>query len=218
MAIVQNPITGRTKKKFGTAVFSKQFDKNTMRTKPISVRNPKTEDQVKQRTKFATTVELIKQVLGEINADYAGSINNMSPFNKITSINVKNAFTGTPPVLDQKKVVLCTFEGSTVDSVIITAEANQVMKIDWSPNTTVAEELASSISFVMFNCTSNESVYFHNVALRSAGTADVTVPKTWVGALTTIHIQTTDFSQILSNAPKQILKYKAQSDLANVVK
>ena len=31
MAIVQNPITGRTKKKFGSAVFSKQFGKNTMR-------------------------------------------------------------------------------------------------------------------------------------------------------------------------------------------
>jgi hypothetical protein len=105
-----------------------------------------------------------------------------------------------------------------VDTLTITAEANQVMKIDWVPNTTNAEELASSISFVMFNCTSNESVYFHNVALRSSGTANVTVPKTWIGALTTIHIQTTDFNHILSNAPKQILKYKAGAYLANVVK
>jgi hypothetical protein len=37
MAIVQNPITGRTKKKFGTAVFSKQFGKNIMRSKPLDL-------------------------------------------------------------------------------------------------------------------------------------------------------------------------------------
>ncbi len=218
MAIVQNPITGRTRKQYGPSVFSKQFGKNTLRTKPLQVKNPKTAKQLTQRKKFSTIVSVIKPVIPVINSVYAGSLSDMSPFNKITSINVKNDFAGTPPVLDQKKLVLCTFEGSTVDTVTITAEANQVMKIDWVPNTTNAEELASSISFVMFNCTSNESVYFHNVALRSAGTANVTVPKTWVGALTTIHIQTTDFNQILSNAPKQILKYKAGSDLANVVK
>jgi hypothetical protein len=218
MAIVQNPITGRTRKSFGTAVFAKQFDKNTMRTKPIQVKNPKTAKQLTQRKKFSTIVSVIRPILSVINNVYAGSLSNMSPFNKITSINIKNAFTGTPPVLDQKKLVLCTFDGSTVDNVTITAEANQVMKIDWLPNTTNAEELASSISFIMFNCTSNESVYFHNVALRSVGTANVTVPKTWIGALTTIHIQTSDFNQILSNAPKQILKYKAGADLANVVK
>ena len=87
MAIVQNPITGRTKKKFGTAVFSKQFGKNVMRSKPIEVKNPQTEGQVTQRNKFATTVFLVKQVLPLINDVYAGSLRKMSPFNKITSIN-----------------------------------------------------------------------------------------------------------------------------------
>ena len=42
MAIVQNPITARTKKKFGNAVFSKQFGKNVMRSKPMEVKNPQT--------------------------------------------------------------------------------------------------------------------------------------------------------------------------------
>ncbi len=218
MAIVQNPITGRTRKSFGTAVFSTQFGKNIMRTKPILVKNPKTAKQLIQRKKFSTVVAVLRPVKSIINEVYAGSLTDMSAFNKISGINLKNAFTGTPPVLDQNKLVLCTFDGSTVDNVVITAEPNQVMKIDWSPNTTNVEELASTISFVMFNCTSNESAYFHNVALRSAGTAYVTVPKTWVGALTTIHIQTTDFDQVLSNAPMQILKYKGGADLANVVK
>lgn len=218
MAIVQNPITGRTRKSFGTAVFSKQFGNNTMRTKPIQVKNPKTKGQVTQRKKFSTIVELIKQVLPVINDVYAGSITNMSPFNKIVSINLKSAFTGTPPELDHTKVVLCTFNGSTVDELSVTALPNQVMKIDWEPATSNIDELASPISFIMFNCTSNEAAYFPDAALRSIGTANLTVPKTWVGALTTIHVITTDFNQVLSNEPKKIIKFKPGADLANVVK
>jgi hypothetical protein len=218
MAIVQNPITGRTRKKFGTAVFAKQFEKNTMRAKALQVKNPRTKAQVTQRNKFSTIVDLLKPVVRIITAAYAGSIKKMSPFNYIASINLKNAFTGTPPVLDHTKVVLCNFEGSTVDQVTITAEANQVMKIDWVPNTIDVEELASPISIIMFNCTSNKAAIFPDVALRSVGTANVTVPQKWVGAITTVHIKTTDVNQILANAPKQIIQYKAKADLANVVK
>ena len=46
MAIVQNPITGRTKKTFGTAVFSKQWGKNTMRAKALEVKNPEQKDRL----------------------------------------------------------------------------------------------------------------------------------------------------------------------------
>ena len=62
MAIVQNPITGRTRKKFGTAVFSKHYENNTMRSRPMQVSNPRTEGQVLQRSKFAQTVDLIRPV------------------------------------------------------------------------------------------------------------------------------------------------------------
>jgi len=62
MAIVQNPITGRTRNKFGTAVFSKQFGLNTMRTKPEGMKNPNTPAQATQRSKFLTVVYLIRQV------------------------------------------------------------------------------------------------------------------------------------------------------------
>ena len=87
MAIVQNPITGRTRKAFGTAVFSKHYERNTMRSKPIQVSNPRTEGQVMQRSKFAQTVDLIRQVLPVVNGAYSNTLKNMSPFNKIVSIN-----------------------------------------------------------------------------------------------------------------------------------
>lgn len=218
MAIVQNPITGRTKKAFGTAVFSKQFGKNTMRTKPIEVRNPKTEGQVTQRTKFSTTVALVRQVLPIINEAYAGSLTKMSPFNKVTSINVKNAFIGEPPVLDHSKVVLCDNVGSTVSSVHVIGEADQLMKLNWEPNTVNEDELNSLMSFVIFNCTTNEGLVFRDVSSRASGSCSFTVPVSWVGAETAVHVVTKDYVQLLSRKPKFIIKFAPGNELSNHVR
>ena len=217
MAIVQNPITGRTKKKFGTAVFSKQFGKNVMRSKPIEVKNPQTEGQVTQRNKFATTVDLVRQVLPLINEVYAGSLKKMSPFNKITSINVKNAFAGDPPVIDHSKVVLCDFDGSTVNNVTLTGEPNQVMDIAWDPNTANTDELSAPVTLILINCTTNKVALFPDVEPRSAGSAVITLPSDWAGAQTALHVLTLDFSQTIAGGPKGIIKFKAGGDAASVV-
>ena len=217
MAIVQNPVTGRTKKKFGTAVFTKSFDKNVMRAKPLEVKNPRTEGQMRQRNKFGTTVALIKQVKSLINEVYGKSLVNMTPVNKITGINVKNAFTGEPPVLDHTKVVLCDFVGSTVSKVTLTGDVDQAMKITWEPNTVDAQELASKLTLVLFNCTTNQAIIFKDVAAREDGQATVTVPAGWVGAQTALHVMTTDYNQTLGGAPKKIVEFKAGADAASIV-
>lgn len=217
MAIVQNPITGRTKKKFGTAVFSKQFGKNTMRSKPMDVKNPNTIGQATQRNKFSTIVNLIRQVLSLINSVYAGTLKNMSPFNKIVSINVKNAFTGDPPVLDHTKVILCDFEGSTVNNVTMTAQPNQVMDIAWEPNTTNPDELSTPLTLILINCITNKVMMFPDVDIRSAGSTTITAPADWVGSQTALHVLTVDYSQILAGNPKGIIKYKAGCDADSIV-
>jgi hypothetical protein len=217
MAIVQNPITGRTRKMFGTAVFSKQFGMNTMRTKPAGVKNPNTIGQSTQRTKFSTIVYLIRQVLPLINSVYAGTMKKMSPFNKIVSINVKNAFTGDPPVLDHTKIILCDFEGSTISNVVLTSLPDQVIDFSWNPNTVNPDELASMITFIMINCTTNKVILFPDVELRSAGSAEINVPADWVGAQTALHVLTLDYSQTIAGGPKGIIKFKAGGDAASVV-
>lgn len=217
MAIVQNPITGRTKKAFGTAVFSKSYDKNIMRAKPLDVKNPRTPGQMRQRNKFATTVALIKQVKLLINEVYGKSLPNMSPVNKITGINVKNAFSGDPPVLDHTKVVLCDFEGSSVSNVTLSGDVDQAMNITWNPNTADADELVSMLTLVLFNCSTNQAAIFKDVATREAGQATVTVPASWVGDQTALHVVTIDYNQTLANAPKKIIQFKAGADAASLV-
>lgn len=216
MAIVQNPITGRTKKAFGTAVFSKQFGNNTMRTKPIEVKNPRTLGQVTQRGKFATTVAFVRQVLPLVNEIYAGRLTKMSPFNKVTSLIVKNAFVGEPPVLDQTLVRLGDIEGSSVLNVVNTGIIGQIMKISWEPNTTVAEELNSLLTFVLINCTTNEALIYRDVEARSVGIAEIHAPASWLDSFTALHVVTTDYS-VLSK-PKRVIKFAPGNELSGQVK
>jgi len=218
MAIVQNPITGTTRKKFGTAVFSKQFGKNTMRTKPFGVKNPNTPAQAAQRLKFSTIVKLVRQVLPLINSAYGSNpLSGMSPFNKIVSINVKNAFTGDPPVLDHTKVVFCDLEGSTISEVEMTAQPNQEMEITWEPNSTDPDEMSSMLTFILINCTTHKVMQYPDLVARNAGSITLTAPSDWVGAMTALHVLTFDYSQIVSGNPKGIIKFKHGNDAASTV-
>lgn len=60
MAISQNPITGRMRQKMSNVVFSTVFSQNVVRSKPLTVRNPKTTAQMNHRAYFAKVVGLCK--------------------------------------------------------------------------------------------------------------------------------------------------------------
>jgi len=60
MAISQNPITGRMRQKMSNVVFSTVFSQNVVRSKPLTVRNPKTTQQTKHREYFTKVVQLCK--------------------------------------------------------------------------------------------------------------------------------------------------------------
>jgi len=63
MAIVQNPLTGRSSGKFAGAIFQTYFGKNVMRSKPLLVYNPKSDAQVRGRSGFAFVQKFITKNL-----------------------------------------------------------------------------------------------------------------------------------------------------------
>jgi hypothetical protein len=223
MAIVQNPITGRTRKKFGTAVFSKHYENNTMRSRPIQVSNPRTEGQVRQRSKFAQTVDLIRQVLPVVNDAYSNTLKNMSPFNKIVSLNVKNIFGEGTNEIDYTKVQFCDNEGSNVRNVELTCEDDQVVSFIWEPNTINQAELDEPVSIILVNCIKNKAINFPAVALRSESAASVIAPFEWVGDMVAAYFSTTDYTTSNPKADgsipkKKVIRFKAGADLAKNVK
>jgi hypothetical protein len=218
MGKLKQGILGQVTGKVGNVVGAKWMNLNTIRGYQPDVHNPNTKPQMYQRSKFSTIVKLVRQVLPLINYAYDGSLEKMSPFNKVTSINTKNAFINDPPILDHTKVVLCDNVGSMVSNVTMNADINQVMNITWEPNSTNADELAYLLTFVLFNIDTNEAIIYKEVAARADGSASVTAPLSWVGSMTALHILATDYVSPGGLIPRRVVKFKAGSDLASKVK
>lgn len=87
MAIVQNPVTGRSKNAFANAIFTTILGKNVMRSKPLKVANPRTIAQQKTRKKISYLSEQAKALKNAIDIGYKKAALYMYPRNKFTSEN-----------------------------------------------------------------------------------------------------------------------------------
>src|SRR3989339_1289305 len=151
MAIVQNPITGRTKQKFGSAVFSKQFGKNTMRTKPIEVKNPKTLLQRQQRAKFTLMVALARLIMSFIRVSFKQVATTMSQFNMFVKSNITDAITGVYPnySIDFTKVIISKGTLTGADSGAAAAGAGHVIDIIWVNNAGNGDALDTDVAMAL---------------------------------------------------------------------
>jgi len=189
MAIVQNPITGRTKQKFGTAVFSKQFSKNTMRTKPIQVKNPRTPDQVNQRNKFSMMVAEGRRLLTMLKVSFQNMTTDMSAFNVFIKNNIKTAITGTPGnyVIDYS--LLKVAKGPLTKTVTFHAGNDLALKVKrtWTPPVDPLDVANNDFLYVAsYNEDKDEWLFSPTAVTRATGTDDQTVPAAWGGD--TVHV------------------------------
>lgn len=95
MAVVQNPITGRSKQKYASAIFSTWKGINVLRSLPLSVANPKTPGQLLQRMKLRKTVALYRLLPGVVKVGYRQQAVKKSEYNAFASETMRNAFTGS---------------------------------------------------------------------------------------------------------------------------
>ena len=184
MAIVQNPITGRTKQKFGSAVFSKQFGKNTMRTKPIEVRNPKTLLQKQQRSKFSLMVALARMFLGFIRNGFKQVATDMSAFNVFMKSNISLVISGVYPnySIDFTKLIVTKGTLTGADGASAVAAAGRKVTISWVDNTGTGDALATDKAMqLLINYTKGAVVQDTTTKTRADITNDLTVPASWVG-------------------------------------
>lgn len=91
MAIVQNPLIGRTRQKFGNSIFQKWKQHNVIRTKPLQVANPRTRAQMAQRSRLAFVLAIFRAVSGIVKIGYKRQATNMTEYNAFMSYNINNA-------------------------------------------------------------------------------------------------------------------------------
>mgnify|MGYP000962095823 FL=1 len=184
MAIVQNPITGRTKKKFASAVFSKQFGKNTMRSKPIEVSNPKTLKQRQQRAKFSLMVELSRSFLGFIRLGFKQFASGMSEFNAFMKSNIKAVITGAYPDYEIDFTKLIVTRGTLVgaEGGTAAAAAGHLINVAWTDNSGYGDALDTDKAMVLA-LNFDKKGEKHDVTTKTRGDEALAleVPASWVG-------------------------------------
>lgn len=184
MAIVQNPITGRSRGKFATAVFSKQFGKNTMRSKAIQVRNPKTQLQREQRSKFSLMVELSRMFLPFLKTSFKQAAVGMSQFNMFMKTNIQNVISGIYPDYEidfaQLKVSKGTLTGT--ETAVALAVAAHKVNLSWDDNSGTADALATDkVLALIINYDRKAVVQDLGSKTRADLALSLTVPADWAG-------------------------------------
>lgn len=92
MARVSNPLIGKTSGSVGGTTFTTWKGINVLKTKPISVANPKTDKQLAQRAALSETVALYREMSDIISLGFKSLAVKMSPYNAFTSDALKNAY------------------------------------------------------------------------------------------------------------------------------
>lgn len=95
MSVVQNTLIGRARKKIGGSVFSTWKGINVLKSKPLTVANPRTPKQIQQRSAVSQITALYRGISGYIQLGFKQQAVRMSEFNAFSSYNLKNAIDKT---------------------------------------------------------------------------------------------------------------------------
>ena len=154
MAVTQNPHIGRSKNAFATAVFTTWKGRNVMKGKPISVHNPDTPAQKKQRSAFGATVQLWTRELSGHKRGFNSYASRMTEVNAFVQNNINSSVSANPAgdiITDFNKLVLA--EGplaqavdldATISSGTITINWNGDNK-DYLPNQSASDQLSAAV-------------------------------------------------------------------------
>jgi hypothetical protein len=207
MAIVQNPIVGRAKQKFGNAVFSTQFGQNTLRTKPVSVKNPRTLKQMIIRKRMKQLVGLFRQIVSDINTAYGSSVKGMSPFNRVISLNMKCAFDAGSDIIVPSRLVICDNSSEArPDSFVVTAPHADQLAVTWVSHFRNSNEQFSDIYFYAYDPVSNKIWKLPEYCTYSNNQNSFLIPN-YTGQAIHLYSMNLDYVNLLNGSPRQIFTY-----------
>ena len=179
MAVVQNPIIGQARNTSGGQIFSNWKTLKVMRSKPLSVANPRTPAQQAVRRRMALLASTMRTVLTAIQF---GFIRFQSGTTQWAQFLKANYATGTQ-------------DNGTIASLIVTAlkfaqgtipgtptfdkagTAGQVITLEWVNNAGEGTAAATdSLCVVVVNADGSAVYSEMGAAERSLETVDITVP------------------------------------------
>ena len=208
MAIVQNPITGRSSGTYAGAVFATQFGKNILRSKPVSVSVSQSDASKLARQKFKALAAAVKELLPALNVFFTSKQFNMPIMSYIIGQCYDNAITGTlnNVEIDYDKIVPAPDSLQLAEHITATVSAGQVAVTLAQPNVKNIIGEDNKINIAVYNVKTGRLVAV--LEDQAATLATKTFSSTLIAALDTIHVFV---------KPKKRVQFKPGSDLCVTV-
>jgi hypothetical protein len=178
MAIVSNPLIGRTKQSAGNMTFTKWKDKNVLKNKATEVNNPRSPKQQAQRNAFAFLVTVFPLVALAINIGFKRISTSMTVFNTFIKENFASGGVQanlTPPydpisTAADLKISKGTLLNTELSTASADASASEVV-VTWPTAVSYNQSASDTIFVLVHNADSNEWKSFDTGIARSVGTA-----------------------------------------------
>lgn len=183
MGTIKKGILGGFSGKVGSVVGSTWKGIAYMRSLPSIVKNPRTEKQMSQRSKFALTVQFLKPIHPYLRVGFRGFTGGQTAFNAAMSYHLGNAVSGEYPdyVLDFAKALVSCGSLVTVENAEATLVDGKVT-FTWNDNSGVGNTSAADRAMpLVFNSTRNEAIYNRAGDERAMGSTLLNLPAHWVG-------------------------------------
>ena len=191
MGKIRKGILGGFSGKVGTVVGATWKGIAYMRSLPQKVRNPRTEPQMMQRTKFAVTLNFLKPLNGLLRTGWKMYAHRQSPINAAMSYTIANAITGAYPnyAIDPSKVFISRGGLAPALNASATASAGASIIFDWEDNSGLSTAKQTDRALlVVVNPAKSEAVFDTTGATRSETTMSVNLPADWLGAAVETYI------------------------------
>jgi hypothetical protein len=190
MGTIKKGILGGFSGKVGTVVGASWKGIAYMRSLPQHVKNPRTEGQVSQRTKFALVLSLLKPMTTFLRTGWKLYAHKQSPFNAATSYTLANAIIGTYPdyEIDPSKVLVS--RGSLTPAANASAATiGGSIEFSWDDNSGVGSAKQTDKALIaIVNAAKGEAITDTAGAERTAGSQTVALPTDWDGDTVEVYL------------------------------
>jgi len=183
MGTIKKGILGGFSGKVGNVVGASWRGIEYIRSLPSSVRNPRTEAQVTQRTRFALIGKMMKSIVPIIRIGFAGSVGKgKSAFSEAMSYNVNNAVIGLYPdfEIDFPMVKVTTGKLYGAGNAAATCAAGSLNYV-WDSDLLNNAAATDRVILMAFNPVKNESAFDMEAATRADGSGTLDLPPAWDG-------------------------------------
>lgn len=183
MGTIKQGILGGFSGKVGTVIGSSWKGISYMRGRAQSVKNPRTEGQMVQRSKFTLTLNFLKPITTYIRLGFKVYANKQTAFNAAMSYTVKNAIAGDFPdyALDFSRALVSRGNLTQPMNAHATMASGNV-NIGWNDNSGQGDAQATDVAMPLaFNVDKGEAVF-------NTAAATLAFPADWMGDTVELYI------------------------------